>query len=162
MLLDGVLHVYGPDGYREELLNGFFKGPGKTVLKPGDIATSIFIPLPPKGAFGRYMKLGRNRLGDLAIVGVTVLGYPDASAASGYRFRIALASVAPVPLRAVKAEEVLAGKTIDEAAIAEAAQAAMDACTPIDDTRGSARYRKVMVRNLTRNALTDTWTKIRK
>jgi CO/xanthine dehydrogenase FAD-binding subunit len=162
MLLDGILHIYGPDGYRDEPLNDFFKGPGKTVLKPGDIVTSIFIPLPPKNAYGRYIKLGRNRLGDLAIVGVTVLGYPDATAASGYRFRIALASVAPVPLRVVKAEEVLAGKAIDEATIAEAAQAAMDACTPIDDTRGSARYRKVMVRNLTRSALVDTWTKIRK
>lgn len=162
MLLDGVLHVFGPDGYRDEPLNGFFKGPGKTNLKAGDIATSIYIPLPPADSTGRYIKLGRNRLGDLAIVGVTALGYPDAAAASGYRFRIALASVAPVPLRAAKAEEIMAGKAIDEATIAEAAQAAMDACTPIDDTRGSARYRKVMVRNLTRNALVDIWTKIRK
>ena len=97
---DGVLHVYGPDGYRDEPLNAFFKGPGKTNLKPGDIATSLFLPLPPQGHAARYIKLGRNRLGDLALVGVTALGYPDASAASGFRFRIALASVAPVPLRA--------------------------------------------------------------
>ncbi len=162
MLLGGVLRVFGPDGMRDEPLNGFFKGPGKTNLKPGDIATALFLPLPPAGSVGRYIKLGRNRLGDLAIVGVTALGYPDASAASGFRFGIALASVAPVPLRASKAEEILAGKAIDEGVIAEAAQAAMDACTPIDDTRGSARYRKLMVRNLTRSALVDIWTKIRK
>ena len=48
-----------------------------------------------------------------------------------------------------------------EGVIAEAAQAAMDSCKPIDDTRGSARYRKQMVRNLTRSAITDVWTKIR-
>jgi CO/xanthine dehydrogenase FAD-binding subunit len=131
-------------------------------LKPGDIATSLFLPLLPQGHAARYIKLGRNRLGDLALVGVTALGYPDASAPSGFRFRIALASVAPVPLRTARAEEVLSSKALDEGSIAEAAQAAMDACTPIDDVRGSARYRKIMVRNLTRNALVDIWTKIRK
>lgn len=162
MLYDGVLRVYGPGGFREEPLSTFFKGPGKTVLQPGDIATALFLPLPPKGAQGRYIKLGRNRLGDLAIVGVAALGYPDAGTASGLSFRIALASVAPVPLRATKAEAILASKPVDEGTIAEAAQAAMDACSPIDDVRGSARYRKVMVRNLTRNALVDIWTKIRK
>ena len=161
MLYGGVLKVFGPNGYREEPLTNFFKGPGKSNLQPGDIAVSLFLPLPPAGHFGRYIKLGRNRLGDLAIVGVTVLGYPDASVPSGLRFSIHLASVAPVPLRVTAAEEVLAGKKIDEGVIAEAAQAAMDACKPIDDTRGSARYRKQMVRNLTRNAVTDVWTKIR-
>jgi len=162
MVLDGVLNVYGPEGYREEPLSAFFKGPGRTNLKPGDIATSLFLPLPPEGHAARYIKLGRNKLGDLAIAGVTALGYPDASAASGMRFRIALASVAPVPLRAQKAEEILAAKHLDEGVIAEAAQAAMDGCSPIDDVRGSARYRKQMVRNLTRSALVDIWTKIRK
>jgi carbon-monoxide dehydrogenase medium subunit len=162
MAMEGVLRVYGADGYRDEPLSSFFKGPGRTNLKAGDIATSLFLPLPPTGHVARYIKLGRNRLGDLAIAGVTALGFPDASAPSGYRFRIVLASVAPVPLRAAKAEEILAGKKIDEGTIAEAAQAAMDGCSPIDDVRGSARYRKQMVRNLTRNALVDIWTKIRK
>ncbi len=162
MLYEGVLKVFGSGGYRDEPLSTFFKGPGKTVLKPGDIAVSLFLPQPPEGLVGRYLKLGRNRLGDLAIVGVTALGYPDASTNSGYRFKIALASVAPVPLRASKAEEVLASKPVDDGSIAEAAQAAMDSCSPIDDVRGSAKYRKQMVRNLSRNALTDIWSKIRK
>jgi CO/xanthine dehydrogenase FAD-binding subunit len=162
MLYQGVLTVYGPGGYRDEPLSTFFKGPGRTTLQPGDIAVSVSFPLPPPEHSARYMKLGRNRLGDLAIVGVTVLGYPDRGSASGYRFGIVLASVAPVPLRLDAVEKLLVVKPIDEAVIAEAAQAAMDSCTPIDDTRGSARYRKLMVRNLTRSTLMDVWTRIRK
>ena len=58
------------------------------------------------------------------------------------------------------AEAILAEKRVDEAVIAEAVQAAMDGCKPISDTRGSAVYRKQMVRNLTRTALLDVWAKI--
>ena len=94
---------------------------------------------------------------------MTVLGYPDRSAASGYRFRIVAGfGCAGTAARRRRPKKSWLAKPMDEAAIAEAAQAAMDACTPIDDTRGSARYRKLMVRNLTRNALVDIWTKIRK
>jgi carbon-monoxide dehydrogenase medium subunit len=91
---------------------------------------------------------------------MTVFGYPDAGKPSGCCFRIALASVAPVPLRAVEAETILANKPINEATIAEAALAAMNACNPIDDVRGSARYRKLMVRNLTRLAVTQVYEQI--
>jgi CO/xanthine dehydrogenase FAD-binding subunit len=160
MLLDGKLIIYGPDGYRDESLDGFFLGPGKTVLRPGDIATAMSFPLPPQNNAGKYLKLGRNAIGDLAIVGVTVLGYPDAGVASGYRLRVALASVSPVPLVIKSAEAILSEKPITEATIMEAAQAAMEACTPIDDVRGSARYRKLMVRNLTKKALTEVWNRI--
>jgi len=162
IVLGGVLNVFSPKGRRTEPLSTFFKGPGKTVLEAGDIVTSISFPLPPDGAIGRYIKLGRNMLSDLSIVGVTVLGYPDKTTKSGYRFKIALASVAPTPLVATRAEEILAEKAINEETILEAAQAAMDAATPIDDVRGSARYRKYMVRNLTRQALTDVWSKLTK
>lgn len=160
LVLGGILTVHGVDGVREEPLQTFFVGPGKTVLKPGDIVTAIKFPLPPKGYAAKYIKLGRNAIGDLAIVGVTGLGYPDSDAPSGYRFRIALASVAPTPLRAAQAEEILAQNPITEETIAQAAQAAMDACNPIDDVRGSARYRKFMIRNLTRQVLTTVWQKL--
>jgi carbon-monoxide dehydrogenase medium subunit len=162
LVLGGVLRVHGLDGVRTEPLATFFKGPGKTVLRPGDIVTSIQFPPSPDQTAGKYLKLGRNAIGDLSIVGVTVYGYPDTSTPSGYRFKIALASVAPVPLVAAKAEALLAEKPVSEATLAEAAQAAMDACTPIDDVRGGARYRKQMVRNLTHTALQAVWQQLGK
>lgn len=154
LVLGGRLAVHGVNGARDEPLDTFFKGPGQTSLKPGDIATAILFPLPPPGLEGEYIKLGRNAVGDLAIVGVTVAGWPDAGQPSGFRFCIALASVAPVPLLAGEAATILASQPPSATVIEDAAQAAMNACTPIDDVRGGARYRKYMVRNLTRQALT--------
>jgi len=162
MCLNGVLNIHGVSGMREIPLSNFFLGPGKTVLKAGDVVISITLPIPPTGTFGVYKKLGRNTIGDLSIVGVTVMGYPCKESPSGYRFRIALASVAPVPFEALKAEAVLSDKKITADLIAEAAQVTMDSVTPIDDVRGSARYRKYMVRNLTREAITEVWSKISK
>jgi carbon-monoxide dehydrogenase medium subunit len=161
LVLNGTVRVHGVDGEREEPLATFFVGPGQTTLATGDVASAITFPIPPKGCKAKYVKLGRNAIGDLAIVGVTALGYPDEDAPSGYRFRLALASVAPVPLVPAQAEAILADRPISEATIAEAAGAAMEACTPIDDVRGSARYRELMVRNLTRRAVTQVWEQIR-
>ena len=127
-------------------------------MKPGDIVHTIEFPPPPQGAQGKYIKLGRNAIGDLAIVGVTAFGYPDGAAASGYRFLVALASVAPTPLLLDIA--LLSERPISEESINEAAEFAMNAVTPIDDVRGSARYRKLMVRNMTRKALMEVWSRL--
>ncbi len=157
LLLDAVLNVHGVAGARQEPLSTFFLGPGRTRLKAGDVATSIQLPAPPPGMRGKYIKLGRNQKSDLAIVGVTVVGWPDSSLPSRLRIRLALASVAPIPLVVDVVEAILADKKIDADDIAEAAQAAMQACSPIDDVRGSARYRRFMVRNLSARALTEVW-----
>lgn len=157
---DGELLVYSQEGFRREPLAGFFRGPGKTSLCPGDIVTALHLPLPPQGAAGRYLKLGRNQLSDLSIVGVSVLGWPAANAASGYRFRIALASVAPVPLVPSQAEALLSEEEITPALLQRAAKLAQAACSPIDDVRGSARYRSAMVRSLTEKALLSVWEKL--
>ena len=140
--------------------NEFFLHVRKTALQPGEFLTRIDIPLPPQGWVGRYLKLGRNAGGDLAIVGTAVLGYPDPSATSGYRFRLALASVAPTPIRVPEAETLLAEEPINAGALSQAALAAQAAAKPIDDLRSSARYRKAMVRNLTRRALDDIWQQL--
>ncbi len=158
LVYDARLHVHGVEGDRVEPLRTFFKGPGKTVLKAGDIVTAIEFPIPPKGAQGKYIKLGRNAIGDLAIVGVTAFGYPDRTT-SGYQFLVALASVAPTPLLLDVA--ILSEKAVTAESINEAAEFAMNSVTPIDDVRGSARYRKLMVRNMTRKALADVWEKLK-
>ena len=162
LVFNGVLHIHGINGTREEPLATFFLGPGKTILKPGDIVTSIHFPLAPEDCQGVYLKLGRNKLSDLSIVGVTALGYPDSNRSSGYCFRLALASVAPVPLVVTGVEACLADQAITPEALREAARLATEACSPIDDVRGSARYRKEMVKNLSTKALTTVWEKLRK
>jgi carbon-monoxide dehydrogenase medium subunit len=160
ILYDGVLEVHGVEGLRDEPLAGFFKGPGKTALKPGDVVTAFKLPVPPDGNVGNYIKLGRNKLSDLSIVGVSVLAYQDQQSASGYHFRVALASVAPIPLEVKAVTDVLKSRKITPELLDEAAQSAMDACNPIDDVRGSARYRKIMVRNLVRRGLDNVWQKL--
>ena len=160
LLLDGVLHIHGVGGVRQEPLAKFFLGPGKTTLKPGDIVTALHLPLPPEGSQGAYLKLGRNKLSDLSIVGVTVFGCPDGSVKSGYRFRVALASVAPTPLETPQVQAYLAENAITPETLREAARLAAAACSPIDDVRGGARYRKAMVRNLTRKGLEQVWGKL--
>ena len=157
LVFGGVLQVHGVNGLRQEPLSAFFKGPGKTTLKPGDIVTALHLPLPPQGCVGNYVKLGRNKLSDLSIVAVTALGYKDLTCSSGFRFRLALTSVAPVPLMPVQVETYLANNPITPDAIHAAAQLAYEACSPIDDVRGGARYRKQMVRNLSVKALTEVW-----
>jgi CO/xanthine dehydrogenase FAD-binding subunit len=160
LALGGVLNVHGVDGYRNEPLSSFFLGPGKTVLKSGDIVTSIQFPPPKAGSAGKYTKLGRNTKSDLAIVGVTVLGYPEPGLSSGYRFHIVLASVAPTPLVAAAAQDYLATYPPGLQAFKQAARLAEEASNPIDDVRGSARYRKAMVRRLTEKALNSIWTNL--
>lgn len=161
LVYGGILKIHGVDGFREVSLSDFFLGPGKTTLRPGDIVTAIRLPLPPAGNAGTYIKLGRNTWSDLSIVGVTALGYPDPNTVSGFTFKLALASVAPVPLLVASVQEYLANTPIQPEAIRYAARLAEEACNPIDDVRGSARYRKAMVRKLTEKALEKVWQKMR-
>lgn len=157
LLLDGILNVYGVNGSRQEPLRTFFKGPGMSVLKPGDVVTSIQFPPPLNKLRGTYLKLGRNKLSDLAIVGVTALAFSTPEHSSRYKFRLALASVAPTPLIITEVESILAESPISEIKISGAAESAMNACSPIDDVRASARYRKQMVKNLSYRALNQVW-----
>jgi carbon-monoxide dehydrogenase medium subunit len=162
LAFESVLYIQGADGMRQESLANFFLGPGKTTLKVGDVAIALHLPPTPEGSQGAYLKLGRNKLSDLSIVGVTALGYPHSGTLSGYRFRLILASVAPVPFVVKEAEAYLANTPISPDSIREAALLAAEACAPIDDVRGSARYRQQMVKKLSARALNEVWDKLKK
>ncbi|MBN1991174.1 MAG: xanthine dehydrogenase family protein subunit M [Anaerolineae bacterium] len=162
LVLAGRMVLHGPNGAREVPANEFFLGPGKTAMQAGELMTAIRLPAPPPGSAGKYLKLGRNVKGDLAIVGVAVFAFPDQTTPAGYCFRLALASVAPVPLRALEAEEFLAAHPPDEKTFALAADKAMAAAAPIDDVRASAAYRQAMVRALTLRGLRIVWAQLRR
>jgi CO/xanthine dehydrogenase FAD-binding subunit len=162
LVFNAELHIHGIDGPRQEPLQAFFLGPGKNTLKPGDFVTAVHLPPLPPGARGRYLKLGRNKLSDLSIVSVTVLGWPEAGLPSGIRMRVALTSVAPTPLLLTNVEEYLASHPLSPESLNEAARLAADSCSPIDDVRGSARYRRQMVKNLSARALREVLEKLGK
>lgn len=157
LVYQGVLSVIGPEGTSNVPLEGFFRGPGMTILNPGKIVQSITLPIPPSGSQGVYLSIGRNALSDLAIAAVTVLGFPDKGSKSGYQFRIALSAVAPLVIFAEQAQKLLANQHINQDVFEKAAELAAQACKPIDDIRASARYRREMVRTLTQQALEKVW-----
>ncbi len=161
LVLDAQFVLQGPAGERSVPSSEFFLGPGRTALRPGEFMVAIRFPPPPRGAAASYQKLGRSKAGDLALVGVAVLGSPDDSVPSGFLFRIGLGSVAPTPIRAPQAEDILATKPPGAATFAMAAEAARSVASPITDVRGTAEYQLEMVRALTLRGLTTTWERLR-
>ncbi len=161
LVLEAEFTVQGPNGERSVPAGEFFLGPGRTVLRPAEFLTAIRFPHPPAGAAMTYHKLGRCRSGDLSLVGIAVLGYPDSGSRSGYGFRIGLGSVAPTPVRARLAEDVLASHTPGEDSFARAAEQARSEASPITDVRATAEYQRDMVRTLTIRALHEVWAKLK-
>ena len=157
MLYKGVATILGPEGKRDIPLEKFFLGPGKTALNKGEIVQAINFPPPPLGSKGAYVCIGRTKLADLAIAGVTVMGTPDQNAPSGFYFQIALSAVAPTVILVEEAQHLLANQPINASTLKEAAQIAMAHCKPITDVRASQAYRREMVHNLTFQALQNVW-----
>jgi len=160
MVYAGVMHLVSKEGKRDVRLAEFFTGPSKTVMKPGEFATGITLPVAPEGVQGSYKSIGRNKMGDLAIAAVTVLGYPDKNCTSGYRFKIALTAVAPTVIFAEEAQVLLCEEKLDGSVIERAAQLCAEASKPITDIRGTAEYRKDMIRVLALRGLQETCEKL--
>ena len=130
-------------GRREIPLGELLQGPFTTALEPNEIITEVRVPDPGPRAAGTYLKLER-RVGDFATVGVAVhVAFANGNVA---RAGIALTAVGPRNLRATAAEQALAGVRLDDEAIREAARLAADAAEPRDDVRGSADYKRNVVR----------------
>jgi carbon-monoxide dehydrogenase medium subunit len=158
LALEADVLIAGPEGERCVPVGDFFTGPKRNVLTKGEFVVALVIPQPPDGAVGVYEKLSRRKAGDLSIIGVAALAVPQNNN-SAYRWRIALGAVAPTPVRAPDAEEILnAGYDAD--AIEKAAQSAFDACSPIGDVRSGAEYRRAMIVNITRRAVQNVVGKL--
>jgi len=151
--LGAKLKLVGPQKARTIFVEDFFKGPDKTVLDPGELVAEVQIPPPHSGELGTYLKHTIRAEMDLAVVGVAAYLALDSKKHICKDVKIVLGAVAPIPMRAKKAEAVLIGKTLDDDLIERAATIASEESKPIDDIRSSAEYRREMVRVLTKKAL---------
>ena len=153
-------------------IEGFFTGPGETILKKGEMVTELIIrkPLPNTGS--AYWKLQRRLALDLPILGVSVLLSLDKGTVSCSdmlcttspissilhtmekdeltckEIRIALGVAAPAPIRALKAENLMRGKKISDELLEEVSNTASAEAQPRDSIRGEAWYRKDLIRVL--------------
>ena len=141
----------GPQGQREIAIEDFFPGLFTTALEAEEILTEIKIPIPPPRSGGAYLKLER-KVGDYATAGVAVQITLDNSETCT-RAGIGLTNVGMTPIKAKQAEAFLTGKKLDEATIQQAAELAASESQPMDDIRGSADYKRDLVRVLTARAL---------
>jgi CO/xanthine dehydrogenase FAD-binding subunit len=154
IVMDSKVKLVSSSGERTipvtELVVDFFM----TVIEDGEILTEIQIPpLPPRTGVA-YQKFSTIEAG-IKIAGAAALVSLEDGVCKDAR--IALSAVAPIPMRAVKAEEVLRGKPIDDKLIEQAAQIASTEADPITDMHASDEYRrelvKVLVSRATKTAL---------
>ena len=151
MALGASFTVRGPNGTRSIPAREFFKGLFETALAADEIVTEIAIPTPPERSGGAYLKLER-KVGDFATAAVAVQITLDARNAVT-RAGIGLTNVGATPIAATDAESFLAGKTLDDETVAEAARRAAAAADPFEDRRGTADYKRDVIRVLTGRAL---------
>jgi carbon-monoxide dehydrogenase medium subunit len=142
----------GPKGERVIAIEDFFVSLFATALQHEEILTEIRIPVPPARSGGAYLKLER-KVGDFATAAVAAQLALDERGVC-QKVGVGLTNVGPAPVKARKAEEFLRGKKPDESNIAQAAQLAADESTPSPDLRGPVDYKKGLVKELTKRALT--------
>jgi carbon-monoxide dehydrogenase medium subunit len=153
LALGTMIRIAGPQGERTLPLEEFFLGPGQVNLNPGEVITEFQIPLPPDGAASAYARVARREAMDITMVGVAVQLYcsPDRKKIKGAQ--IALNTVAPKPIRAKEAEQVLVGVAAGRAAFEEAGIVAAAHASPRTSFRGTAEYRREMVKVFVKRAL---------
>jgi len=150
--LEAEAVIAGPKGRRRVPLASFFEGVRTTVLGPDELLIELVVPAPGPRSGGHYLRHTPRRELDIAVVGVA----SQITLSNGVcgKARISLASVAPTPVRATAAERMLEGQPLTKERVEEAAKLAVEAARPISDQRGSAEFRKHLVRVLTRRTLT--------
>jgi len=139
LTLGAAYHLEGPNGAREVMASDFYQGAYFTALEPGEILTSVIVPMPAAGHGYAYEKLKR-KVGDYATaaaaVVLTMAGGKVAACAIG------LTNLHETPLLATDAANAVIGTSLDAASLKKAAAAAEAIMSPAADARGPVEYRK--------------------
>ena len=152
MALEAWVILASPRGERRVALKEFYTGVRKTVMEPDEMMVEIAFPALDEMRRGTFIKLALRRAQAISVINVASI--LDIKATKVKSASITLGAVAPTIIHATEAERFLSGKKISPKVVAEAARLAMEASRPIDDIRGSADYRREMVRVCTARSLT--------
>ena len=150
--LDAEVVLASSKGTRTLRLDEFFVDYYQTALNPGELLTEIRVP-PPIRAGWSHIKFTPRSIEDFATVGVALTLSMIANRCVDVR--LGLNSVAPVIVRAKQAEESLRGREVDDAAMRRMGEIAATEVDPMDDNRGSADYKREMVKVLVRRAVQE-------
>jgi len=131
----------------------FFRGVRRTAMEPDEMLTDISFPAMKRGERGTFIKLALRRAQAISVVNVAAILHMRQE--SVQEARITLGSVAPTIVRAGHAEDYVKGKSLTDSVIAAAGELAISDARPINDIRGTAEYRKEMVRATAMQALTQ-------
>ncbi|MEM3421251.1 MAG: xanthine dehydrogenase family protein subunit M [Candidatus Hadarchaeum sp.] len=153
MVLGAQLVLKSLNGERVVPVENFFVGPGKTVLKEDEILTEIRIKPPEDGAKAKFVKVGLRKADAISVVNCAVLLKFQRGIVTDAK--IALGSVAPTPILTKEAQKILIGNKLSEELVEKCAQIAANEAKPIDDVRGSAKYRKLLVEGCVKKALRE-------
>jgi len=150
LALDGEIVAQSRGGRRAIPARDFVTGPFQNALLQGEIAVAARLPRPVGTPYGRYLKLER-RVGDFATAGVAVA--LDTDGGTIVRAGIALTGVGANNIKATAAEDVLIGHALEPGLVREAAERAAEAAQPRTDHRGSADYKRHVVKTFVTRAL---------
>ncbi|HKY75611.1 MAG TPA: xanthine dehydrogenase family protein subunit M [Acidimicrobiia bacterium] len=150
LAMDGEIGARSLNGERRIPVADFLLGPFQTALRPDELAVEARVPVPTGQPFGVYHKLER-KVGDFATVGVGV--YLELAGRSLARAGIGLCGVGPTNIKCVEAEHALVAGGLEDRVIEDVARLAAEAAKPQTDQRGSAEYKRHLVRTFVVRAL---------
>ena len=160
LALEAKAVIASKDGERVLPLEEFFAGPKKTILNHDEILVRLEVPSVKPNSAGEYVKFGRRRAMEIAMIGVAALLTVEPEENRCIDAKLALATAAPTPIRAKKAEKALTGKTLDADIIEASAQMASKEASPRTSWRTTEEYRRDLIPVLVRRAIQAALNKI--
>lgn len=151
LVFNAQLSVLGPKGKRTISLSEFFKGPKKTELRSGEIVTEVQIPRTGKGLKSAFVKISRVSQDLSKVNAAAALKFDSRQICS--EVRLALGSVAPVPIRVPNCEKLIIGKILSESLIEDVAANLPNQISPITDLRSTKEYRNEISKVALKRAL---------
>jgi len=146
LALDTTLTLEKRGQKRTVALQRFYKGYKKLDLRPGELLTQITFPLPTGGTKINFEKVSKRKTLDIASVNSAIRIRLDDGVIADVR--LTMGGVAPTPLFMQNCCDFLTGQPLSAATVEGAIAVALDEVSPISDIRGSAGYKRLLVRQL--------------